>query len=117
MNDPTHAGDGFDSRLETLFRREHTRIPAEPFVGATKKRIAAERSRENLIQRLVQAAVLVVVIVASPWLIDASVLASAALEEVFALVSAWLETTPGATIVAILFGAVLLTLLRLRVRR
>jgi hypothetical protein len=114
LNESTHPDDRFDPRLETLFRQEHQSIPIEPFVGATLKRIAAERARVHRVRRLIEAAALIAVIVASPWLIEASVLISAMLDEAFALVSAWLETPSGTTI-AIFVGALLAALFRLRV--
>jgi hypothetical protein len=89
MND---RHDEFDPRLEELFRREHTHLPAEPFATATLEAIAVARKRAALRNRLLQAAAVLVLIVLSPRLIDASVWLSSRLDELFASASAWLAS-------------------------
>jgi hypothetical protein len=100
MND---RDDEFDPKLEALFRREHTHLPAEPFAGATVRMLAAERRRAALHTRLAQAAAVVALIVLSPLLIDASVWISSRLDELFASASAWLASPLG--LVAVGLGA------------
>jgi hypothetical protein len=89
MND---HDDEFDPRLAELFRREHTHVPAEPFAAATLRAIAADRKRAALRTRLLQAAGVIVLILASPRLIDASIWVSARLDELFATASMWLAS-------------------------
>ncbi len=106
----------FDPALEALFRSEHTHIADEPFVGATLKRVAAERARSAVLRRALQAAALIAVIVASPWLIDGSVLLSDLLDQGFARASAWLATPAGMAI-GVIVGVALAVLYRTRTRR
>jgi len=115
LNGGTRSNDDFDPGLEALFLKEHRQVPAEPFVGATLRRVASRRRLVRHFKRVLLAAVLIAVIVASPWLIEASVIVSAALDAAFAAVSSWLET-PGGAGAAILVGVVLAVLFRLRVR-
>lgn len=89
MND---HDDQFDARLAELFRREHTHVPAEPFATATLRAIAADHRRAGLRKTLLQAAGLIVLILASPRLIDASIWISARLDELFASASTWLAS-------------------------
>jgi hypothetical protein len=99
--------DEFDPRLEELFRREHSHLPAEPFSTATLRAIAADRKRIALRYRLLQAAAVIALIVLSPRLIDASVWISSRLDELFASASTWLASPLG------LVGAALATLVAL----
>lgn len=106
MNGP--ANDSDDDMLEARFRREHTQIDSEPFVRLTLARIARERTQVVLIRRTLRALALIAVIVASPWLIAASVQLSALLDETFDLASAWLATPAGtaaATLAALIVAA------------
>ena len=98
MND---HDDEFDARLAELFRREHTHVPAEPFATATLRAIAADRKRAAVRTRLLQAAGLLVLILASPRLIDASIWVSARLDELFASASAWLASPPVLAVFAV----------------
>jgi hypothetical protein len=84
--------DEFDPRLAQLFRREHMHVPVEPFATATLRAIAAERKRRALGNRLLQAAAVIVLILLSPSLIEASVWLSSQLDELFALISTWLAS-------------------------
>ncbi len=96
----------FDSKLAARFRYTHARIPDDPFVAATLKRVAADRARSTATRRALQVAALVAVIAASPWLIQGSALLSDMLDQVFALASAWLVRPLGITIAAVV-GVVL----------
>lgn len=93
--------DEFDPRLEELFRREHAHLPAEPFSTATLRAIAADRQRISLRNRLLQAAAVIVLIVLSPRLIDASVWVSSRLDELFVSASSWLASPLGLAAAAI----------------
>src|SRR5688572_32358597 len=104
MND---HDDEFDARLAELFQREHTHVPAEPFATATLRAIAADHRRAALRRTLLQAAGLIVLILAAPRLIDASIWASAKLDELFAAASMWLASP------FVLAGVALLALLAL----
>ena len=101
MNEPD---DEFDPRLAELFRQEHTHLPAEPFSTATLRAIAAARQRTSLRKRLLQVAAALALIALSPRLIDASVLLSLRLDELFASASAWLASPPG-LVLAVAIGA------------
>jgi hypothetical protein len=92
--------------LAARFRDEHTHIPDEPFVGATMRRVAAERERSVTTRHVLQAAALLAAIAASPWLIEGSVLLSALIDQGFTRASAWLATPAGMAIAAVT-GAVL----------
>jgi hypothetical protein len=87
--------DEFDPKLEALFEREHTHVSAEPFVNATLRAVAAARRRAAWKTRLVVVAAIVGVVLLSPQLIAGSVWASSRLDELFAVVSAWLATPYG----------------------
>jgi hypothetical protein len=92
MNDPLAE---LDPALAARFRNEHTHVADEPFVAATLQRVAAERARAAITRRVLQAAALIAVIAASPWLIPGSVLVSNVLDQGFARASAWLATPAG----------------------
>jgi hypothetical protein len=92
MNDENHA---FDPKLEALFAREHTHVPAEPFVNATLRIVAAERRRAVWKTRLVVAAVFVGIVLLSPQLVAGSVWVSSRLDAAFAVMSLWLSSPYG----------------------
>ena len=112
MNDPL---PDLDPALAARFRGEHAHLPAEPFVGATLRRVAVERARSATLRRVLQAVALVAVLAASPWLIEASTLLSAALDKGFAQVSGWLATPAGMAIAGVVAAAIFA--LRYRRRR
>jgi len=91
----------FDPTLAARFRGEHAQVPDEPFVRSTLQRVAAARSRSTAVRRVMQAAALVAVIAASPWLIRGSVLLSDAMEQSFVWASTWFARPAGVAIVAI----------------
>jgi hypothetical protein len=92
MND---SGPDFDIELAAQFRSEHTHLRAEPFVSTTLHRVAAERMRTTVVKYALQAAALLAVAWASPWLIEASTLLSNELDGLFAKASALLGTPIG----------------------
>src|SRR5262245_40240852 len=89
MND---HDDEFDPRLAELFRREHAHVPTEPFATVTLRAVAADRKRVARRYRLLQAAAVIVIVLASPRLIEASVWMSSQLDELFASASTWLAS-------------------------
>jgi len=91
----TNENPEFDPKLEALFAREHTHVPAEPFLGATLRALAAERRRAVWKTRLVVAAVFVGTVLLSPQLVAGSVWVSSRLDEVFAVASTWLSSPYG----------------------
>jgi hypothetical protein len=98
MNDQVNPGsDEFDPQLEALFKREHTHVADEPFLAATLRAVAVTQRRERLKTRLVVAAAVVGVVLLSPQLIAGSVWVSSRLDELFAVVSAWLASPYGMT--------------------
>jgi hypothetical protein len=103
MDDVTHESDSdeFDPQLEALFKREHAHVPAEPFVAATLRAVAAARRRAAWKTRLVVLAAFVGVVLLSPQLIAGSVWVSSRLDELFATLSSRLATPSGAAAVAL----------------
>ena len=101
--------DRFDPRLEALFRREHSHLPAEQFAGAVLEAIAAERKRAVLVRRVVQVVAVVVVIVLLPQLVGVSGRLTTGLDAVFAFASSWLATPLGMTSAAVAGLAVVAT--------
>ncbi len=91
MND---GNPEFDPRLQELFSREHTHLPAEPFSSAALQAIAADRKRAALRTRSLQAAAVLALIALSPVLINVSTWVAMRLDPLFALVSAWLTSPP-----------------------
>jgi hypothetical protein len=85
MNEPDPA---LDPKLEALFRREHTHLGVEPFLTSTLRRVATDSRRAVVLKRVLHATGLLALVVASPWLIEASVWMSGALDVLFA----WLST-------------------------
>jgi len=94
----------FDTTLAERFRNEHTHIATEPFVSNTLSRVATERTRATAFRYAIQAALLIAVIWASPWLIKASALLSSGLDDLFAKLTELLATPVG-------MGAAALTLI------
>jgi len=99
MNDENH--DLPDPRLEALFAREHTHLPAEPFSTAALRALAAQRTRAAWTARALQAAGLIALVALSPLLIAGSVWLAMRLE----LLIAWAAESPASPFV--LAGAVL----------
>ena len=100
-----------DPRLQALFEREHTQLADDPFVTATRRRIAAERSRRSVMKRVLLGLALLAVVGASPWLIAASVAMSAQLDVLFTY-AAQLLATPLGMVVAVLCGAAVIVVNR-----
>ena len=100
-----------DPRLHALFEREHTRLADEPFLAATLRRIAAERTRRSVMRRVLLGLALLAVVGASPWLIAASVSMSAQLDALFTY-AAQLLATPLGMVTALLCGAAVIVLNR-----
>ncbi|HEV2703515.1 MAG TPA: hypothetical protein VGV09_17955 [Steroidobacteraceae bacterium] len=65
MSDP----DDLDAQLIARFEREHTHVPAEPFAAATLREIRRRQQRASRLRTGLRVAALLVLIVASPWLI------------------------------------------------
>jgi hypothetical protein len=84
-----------DGGLRALFEREHRHVPDEPFVAATVRRIAAERRRRSWLKRASLAALLLLVVGASPWLVAGSALLSATLGQLFNYAAELLSTPVG----------------------
>jgi hypothetical protein len=106
-NDRNDENDQHDPRLEALFAREHTHLPAESFSSATLQAIAAERKRALVTRRLLQAAAVLALIVLAPQLIDGSIWLSSRLDQAFAVASSWLAEPFGMAAAAVVAVAVL----------
>ena len=104
MNDENHDNHEFDPRLEELFAREHTHVPAEPFSTVVLRAIAADRRHAVLTTRVVQVAGVVMLITLSPLLINGSIWVAMRLDELTAAVYVWLSSPvvlAGAALVAL----------------
>ena len=113
MND---SGPDFDVTLAARFRSEHTQLPAESFVRATLRRLAAERVRTRIARYALQVTAFIAVACVSPWLIKASTLLSTELDGLFEKASA-LVGTPIGMMVAALGVTISAALLRARTQR
>src|SRR5262245_43520007 len=89
MNDENHE---FDPRLEELFAREHTHLPAEPFSTAVLRAIVADRQHAALTTRVLQAAGVILLITLAPLLINGSIWVAMRLDELTAAVYTWLAS-------------------------
>lgn len=61
--------DGFDAGLAARFEQDDRNVPADDFVGATMRKVRAERRRREIMRVGLRAGALVAAAVASPWLI------------------------------------------------
>jgi hypothetical protein len=102
MHDDNEA---LDPKLGALFAREHTHVPAEPFVGSTLRAVAAARRRAVWETRLVVAAVFVGIVLLSPQLVAGSVWVSSRLDAALAVVSSWLSSPYGMAAAVIVAAA------------
>src|SRR5262245_55309208 len=104
MNDDNHANHELDPRLEELFAREHTHVPAEPFSTTVLRTIVADRKHAALTTRVLQVAGVVMLITLAPLLINGSIWVAMRLDELTAAVYAWLSSPvvlAGAALVAL----------------
>ena len=92
MNDDNPGNHEFDARLEELFAREHTHVPAEPFSTTVLRAIVADRKHAALTTRVLQVAGVVMLITLSPLLINGSIWVAMRLDEWTAAVYAWLAS-------------------------
>src|SRR6188474_234675 len=101
MND---ENDGLDPRLEELFAREHTHVPAEPFSTTVLRAIVADRKHAVLTTRVLQVAGAVMLITLAPLLINGSIWVAMRLDELSAALYLWLSSPvvlAGAALVAL----------------
>lgn len=89
MNDENHESA---SRLQELFAREHTHVPAEPFATTVLRAIVADRKHAALTTRVLQVAGVVMLITLAPLLINGSIWVAMRLDELTAAVYAWLSS-------------------------
>jgi len=104
MNDVNHDNHEFDPRLEKLFAREHTHVPAEPFSSVVLRAIAADRQHAVFTTRVLQVAGVVLLITLAPLLINGSIWVAMRLDELTAAVYAWVSSPvvlAGAALVAL----------------
>lgn len=99
-----------DPQLAALFEREHQHLPAEPFVGATMIAIRNQRRALAVMRNSLRVVVLVLLVVASPWLISGAASLNAALESSLA----WAGDTAGWALALLAAGTVLALRLRSR---
>jgi hypothetical protein len=92
MNDENPENHELDPRLEELFAREHTHVPAEPFSSTVLRTIAADRQHAVVTTRVLQAAAIVMLITLSPLIIKGSIWVAMRLEELTAAVYAWVAS-------------------------
>ena len=92
-----------DALLKARFDREHQQVPADPFIGIAWRRIRTERRSMAVVRIGVQVAVLVAVILASPWLIAGASRFNAALSSSVA----WATGLPGTWVLGVVAICVL----------
>ena len=103
--------DDFDALLKQRFDREHQQVPPDAFIATTMRRIGSERRQIAGLRTALQAAALVLAVIASPWLITGAARLNAALESSLN----WTAGLPGAWVLAALAVAgVLFSRLRSR---
>ncbi len=105
-----NESNDLDAQLTSRFEREHTHVPAEPFVASTLSELRSLQQRATRLRIGLRVAALLVVIVASPWLTTGVARLTAALESS----SNWTADQPVLWLSA---AAVLLALLGVRVLR
>jgi hypothetical protein len=76
-----HENHEFDPRLDELFAREHTHLPAEQFSTTVLRAIVADRQHAALTKRVLQAAGVILLITLAPLLINGSIWVAMRLEE------------------------------------
>jgi hypothetical protein len=106
MIDIRDTDEPLDPSLLQIFSEQHRDLAPEPFVAATRRRVQHERRRIQRVKRGLLTLAIVIVIVASPWLIAASTRLSELLDTSFALVSDWLGTPLGVLAALIVGGIV-----------
>lgn len=102
--------NSFDERLASWFEREHRHVADDAFVVHTMRKIRAQRLQARMVRHGLRAALLVAMVVASPWLIATVERMSSALESSLT----WASGLPGAGIVG---GLAIATFWVTRVRR
>ena len=87
--------DALDSELAAGFAAHAPPLPAEPFTSLLEARIGRMRRRRRLAHWGLRVALAGVVAAASPWLVDASIQLSAAVDVLSTAVDGRLETPFG----------------------
>ena len=105
MNESDQVSESLDPGLEALFRRAQSQWSDETFVAATMRRVNAAKVQRRLGRRLAEAGVLIAVVAASPWFIAASVKLSSLIEAGIEIVSGWLATPAGLTLIVAIVAA------------
>ena len=95
--------EDIDNDLLELFQRCDRKLPAEPFLTDTQRHIESIRFRRTFVRRFLQFLGIIGIALASPWLIEGSVLLSSGLDFVFAEAARLLGTRLG-TLVAVLLS-------------
>jgi Na+/melibiose symporter-like transporter len=104
------SGDSFDAMLAARFEREHQHVPEDSFVAATMATIRSQRRALAAMRTALRIATLVIVVVASPWLITGA----AKLNETLEASLAWAGNTAGWALALLAAAAVLAMRLRSR---
>jgi hypothetical protein len=107
MNETDENPETRDPGLEALFRRTSAEPADESFVAATMRRVEAAKTRRRIGRYLIEGAVLIGIVAASPWLIDGSVRLSDLLDMGLTRASDWLGTPAGMAIGVAIVAAVL----------
>ncbi len=108
MSDPDTS---FDRLLAARFEREHTVVPADPFVAATMREVRGMQRRATRLRIGLQITALLAVVLASPWLMAGAT----KLNAVLGFSIAWTAALPGVWAVAAL-AVVLVAILCTRAR-
>jgi hypothetical protein len=105
--------DDFEKQLQTAFAKNERELRDESFVSATLERIERDRSRYAVTRFLAYALGVLVIGVASPFLIAGMAWLSNGLELAFFLANRWLETTLGMVVAVACSFAILATRARI----
>jgi hypothetical protein len=95
MSERDEAAESRDPHVEALFRHASAERADENFVAATMRRVDAARAQRRFVRRFTEVGALLAIVVASPWLIAASVRLSSLVDSGLATVSGWIATPSG----------------------
>jgi Na+/melibiose symporter-like transporter len=104
------SDDPFDALLAERFEREHQHVPEDAFVATTMAAVRSQRRALDAMRMALRIAALVIVVIASPWLITGAARLNQALEASLA----WAGNTAGWALALLAAGAVLAMRVRSR---
>jgi Na+/melibiose symporter-like transporter len=97
------SDDPFDALLAARFEREHPHVPEDAFVATTMANIRNQRRALAAMRTAMRIAALVILVIASPWLITGA----AKLNQTLEASLVWAASTAGWALALLAAGAVL----------